>query len=72
MKWTWFTRLLLFAIVLNSHLSLSAQNVILTTQAEVDAFTGTKINGFLKINYKLSRINLNKVFRLPYRYFPIF
>ncbi|MFK7980859.1 MAG: T9SS type A sorting domain-containing protein [Saprospiraceae bacterium] len=49
MKWTWFTRLLLFAIAFNSQLNLSAQNVILTTQAEVDAFTGTKINGFLLI-----------------------
>ena len=46
MKWTWFTRLLLFAILFNSQLDVSAQNVILTTQAEVDAFTGTKINGF--------------------------
>ena len=49
MKWTWFTSLLLFAITFNSPLDLSAQNVILTTQAEVDAFTGTKINGFLLI-----------------------
>ncbi len=49
MKWTWFTRLLLFAILFNSQLDLSAQNVILTSQAEVNAFTGTKINGYLLI-----------------------
>lgn len=49
MKWTWFTRLLLFAITFSSQLDLSAQNVILTSQAEVDAFTGTKINGYLLI-----------------------
>ncbi len=49
MKWTWFTRLLLFAIAFNSASNLSAQNVILTTQAQVDAFTGTKINGYLLI-----------------------
>ena len=51
MKWTWFTRLLLLAIIFNSPLNLSAQNVILTTQAQVDAFTGTKINGYLLITF---------------------
>lgn len=49
MKWTWFTRLLILLFLAQTTTSLSAQNVKLTTQAEVDAFTGTKINGYLLI-----------------------
>ncbi len=49
MKWTWFTRLLILFFLSPTITHLSAQNVELTTQAEVDAFTGSKINGFLLI-----------------------
>lgn len=49
MKWTWFTRLVIFLFLSNTVISLSAQNVELTTQAEVDAFTGTSVNGYLLI-----------------------
>ena len=49
MKWTWFTRLLILLFLSNTFLSLSAQNIELTTQAEVNAFTGTKIDGYLLI-----------------------
>ena len=48
MKWKYFTLFILLASIINP-IGLFSQNVELTTQAEVDAFTGTKIDGFLLI-----------------------
>lgn len=50
MKWKWLTYSLLFLFTFNFQASLFSQNVELTTQAQVNAFAGTKkVVGFLLI-----------------------
>ena len=44
----WFTRLLIFVFTFGTQ-TVSAQVIRLTTQAQVDAFTGTKVTGSLVI-----------------------
>lgn len=49
MNWKWFTHLLIILFIFNGKLNLLAQNVELNTQAQVNAFVGTKIDGYLLI-----------------------
>ena len=48
MKWKYFTLLVVLISIMNQ-INVFGQNVKLTTQAEVDAFTGTRIDGYLLI-----------------------
>lgn len=49
MELKWFTRLFVLAFVFLLQSPLLAQDVELTSQAQVNAFTGTKVNGYLLI-----------------------